>query len=463
MKELFKKIPQVSKLLDDVEIQNASRKLFHAEVKNVIEKNLLEIRMDISNGKITDLEYDCVKKRIVESLLSENEFSLRRVINGTGTVVHTNLGRSLLSKRAIDNISNVCSGYNNLEYDLEVGERGSRYSHLEATVADVLGCEAALVVNNNAAATMLAVGAFSKNKEVIVSRGELVEIGGSFRIPDIIEASNAILREVGTTNRTHIADYEKAINEETAMLLKVHPSNYSIQGFTKEVTNREIVELATKHNAEKGLELVTVEDLGSGALIDFSKYQGIKENTVTDSLKSGIDLVTFSGDKLLGGPQAGIIVGKKRLIEAIKRHPLTRAFRVCKMTIAALEATLRVYYDEKEAIKELPTLNMLFKNESSLKKDANALAKKINELGAVSRVINLDSTVGGGSLPLSKIPSYGCTVEIKGNSAQQIENKLRKNKFPIIGRIINDQYCLDVRTLLKGDAKEIVEAVKEIS
>ncbi len=460
MTNLFKKIPQVSKLMEDEDIKNSSKNFYHNEIKKIIEETLADIREKISNKEIDDLDYKIVRKLIIENINSKSIYSLRKVINGTGTVVHTNLGRSLLAKSAIKNIVDTCSSYNNLEYNIEDGMRGSRYVHLENMVANILGCEAALVVNNNAAATMLAVGAFAKNKEVIVSRGELVEIGGSFRIPEIIEASNAILKEVGTTNRTHIKDYENAINSNTAMLLKVHPSNYAIQGFTKEVTNKEIAEIAFEANKIEENNIITLEDLGSGALIDFCKYSNIVENTVSKSLKSGMDLVTFSGDKLLGGPQSGIIVGKKKLIEAIKKHPLTRAFRVCKMTIAALEATIKLYNDEKEAIKEIPTLNMLFKDINIIRENAENLRELIEKQGYLASVIEMNSTVGGGSLPLSKLPSFGVTFEINGYSTVEIERKMRSNNIPIIGRIINDIYCIDVRTLLEGDISIIEEAIK---
>lgn len=460
MNTLYKQIPQVSKLLEDPQIYFYFCEFFHEEIKAEIEKSLEELRENIRNKTITEINYDDVVLNIVNRLKQKNKYSLRKVVNGTGTIVHTNLGRSLLSKQAIDNVVTICSSYNNLEYNLEQGCRGSRYDHVEQMIANIVGSEAALVVNNNAAATMLCVGAYGENKEVVVSRGELVEIGGSFRIPEIIEVSQAILREVGTTNRTHARDYENATNEETAMYLKVHPSNYQILGFTKNVSNDEIVNLAHKMNQLRDKKIITMEDLGSGAIVDFSSYGLLKENTVKESVQSGIDLVTFSGDKLLGGPQAGIIVGKKEFIDNIKRHPLCRALRVGKMTIAALEGTLRNYYDEKQAMKTIPTLNMIFKDTDTLHKQAVELSKKINKFESVnSEVISIDSTVGGGSLPLSKLPSYGVSIQYKNLSTTLVEKFMRDNKIPIIGRISNEKYVIDVRTLNDEDEEIIIQAL----
>ncbi|XMB86640.1 L-seryl-tRNA(Sec) selenium transferase [Mycoplasmatota bacterium WC44] len=453
MKELFKQIPQVSKIILDERVRQYLSYFYMQEIKNEIELSLNDLRNEIKEGIVTEFEYDFVIGLISDRLNSKKKYSLRRVINATGTVLHTNLGRAILSESAINNVVEVSSGYNNLEYNIELGERGSRYDHLNDMLATLVGAESALVVNNNAAATMLAVAAFSKGKEVVVSRGELVEIGGSFRIPDIIEASGAILKEVGTTNRTHLRDYENGTNENTAMYLKVHPSNYRIEGFTKQVSNAELVSLS------KG-DILAVEDLGSGALIDFTKYNFIKENTVTESLKSGIDLVTFSGDKLLGGPQAGIIVGKKDLIDKIKSHPLTRAFRVGKMTIAALEATLREYLD-KDVVDKIPTLRMIFKDKTKLYNDALMLSEEVNKInGYNSQVEEVFSTVGGGSLPTSKIESYGIKLTSENHSTIELEKFLRNMETPIISIINSDSVYLDVRTLLDGDILKIVDFIK---
>ena len=459
MNELFKQIPQVSKLLEDPQIAAFLDVFFQQEIKTEIEKSLKYFRKQIKNKMLTKLAYRDVVKNIVNRLKTKNKYSLRKVINGTGTIVHTNLGRSLLSDTCLEHVVDVCSSYNNLEYNLEYGCRGSRYEHVEEMMASIVGSESCLIVNNNAAATMLCVAEVAANKEVVVSRGELVEIGGSFRIPEIIELSGAILKEVGTTNRTHLHDYELATNDNTAMYLKVHPSNYTIQGFTKNVSNEDITTLAFKMNGNRSDKIITMEDIGSGVLIDLSA-KGLKEKTVQESLSSGIDLVTFSGDKLLGGPQAGVIVGKRYLIEKIKRHPLVRALRVGKMTIAALEATLREYFDEKNAIESIPTLKMIYKTEESLYNEAKTLSDKINNLGKISsEVIKLDSTVGGGALPLSQLPSYGVSIAYANLSVEKIETILRKNQTPIIGRIFNNQYVLDVRTLCGEDIDIIVNAL----
>ncbi len=464
MQEIFKQIPQVSKLLLDKEITEKANNLYVSELKQIIEDKLNEIRSQIVGEKITKVTYDEIKNEIIKKIVDKSTYSLQKVINGTGTVVHTNLGRSVIQTKALENIVEVASSYNNLEYDLKTGKRGSRYEHLDKIAANVFGSEAALVVNNNAAATMLAVGAFAKNKEVVVSRGELVEIGGSFRIPDIIEASNAILKEVGTTNRTHLRDYENAICDETAMLVKVHPSNYKMEGFTKEVTNKEVVELAKKANANRENKIITLEDLGSGSAIDFKKYTNLNEVTIKESLNSGIDLVTFSGDKLLGGVQAGIILGNSKLIEVIKKHPLTRAFRVCKLTISALEVILRSYYDERSALKEIPTLRMLTQSLEELENKTSDLIEVIikNETECDVKMIELDSIVGGGSSPTDKLKSYGLAITCPNLTANDVEKKMRNYNTPIIGRIIDDKYCLDIRTIFKKDYSIIVDAISQL-
>ncbi len=448
MSQELRKIPQVNKILELDEIQVYLNKFNIKEIKELVNTEIDKIRKDILSNSTT-FSYDNLLKNIHNSLNNSNPYSLKRVINGTGTILHTNLGRAVLSNSAIENIVNTCSNYSNLEFDLDKGERGSRYSHLEYSLAKTLGCEASLVLNNNAAATMLAVGAFSKNKEVVVSRGELIEIGGSFRIPDIIEASGAKMVEVGTTNRTHLKDYQNATTEETSMYLKVHTSNYKVVGFTKDVVNEELVQLAKENN------VMTLEDLGSGALIDFSKFNIQKESTVKESLDSGIDLVTFSGDKLLGGPQCGIIVGKKEYIDKIKKHPLTRAFRVCKLTIAALEATLRDYLDEKEALKNNPTLRMLTTQSSEVKKVAQRLKRRVTTFDVT--VEKCDSTFGGGSQPTSKIESYGLLVPT--NHPNKLAKYLRNNYIPIVVLLKQSGIFIDCRTLLGDDIKIISECL----
>ncbi len=432
MKELYKKIPQVAKLLEDKDVISVASLFYNNEVKEEIEKVLTSIRNEIKAGKITELNYDFVVQKIVISLKNKHKYSLRRVINGTGTILHTNLGRAVLSSNAINHVTEVLQGYSNLEYNLETGSRGSRYAHIDEKVAKLIGAEDALIVNNNAAAVMLTMQAFAFDKEVIVSRGELVEIGGSFRVPEIIGASGAIMREVGTTNRTHLKDYKKAINDNTAVLLKVHPSNYKIEGFTKEVTASELKELG----------VMVIEDLGSGLLVSLQDY-GLKERLIQDAVKE-VDVVTFSGDKLLGGPQVGVIAGKKEYIEVLRSHPMTRALRVCKMTVAALEAVFR------DALQvENPTLKMIKATIVELSLKAEEFKSSISDFEI--EVVNCDSTIGGGSFPTSKLSSVGISLAHKELSLKEIELKLRTNHIPIISRVHNDRLILDMRTLMNDD------------
>ena len=316
-----------------------------------------------------------------------------------------------------------------------------------------------MVVNNNAAAVLLCLETLARGKEVIVSRGELVEIGGSFRVPDVMAKSGGILKEVGTTNRTHLQDYENALGENTALMLKVHRSNYSVIGFTAEVSLKELVELGTDH------DLPVMEDLGSGTFIDFSKYGLVKEPTVQESVTAGVDLVTFSGDKLLGGPQAGIIVGKKKFVDRIKQNPLARALRIDKMTLAALETTLRLYRDEDQAIRQIPTLHMLTMDSTELASRAARLADDLKSLGGSRLEVNpveLSSKAGGGSLPLLELPSKCLRIKIKGLSVNKLEKTMRQNTPPIIGRIEKDAYVIDPRTLLDDDLPVIRSAFEKL-
>ncbi|MGL4424876.1 MAG: L-seryl-tRNA(Sec) selenium transferase, partial [Cetobacterium sp.] len=350
---LLRNLPRIDKMIDLLKENEFFKDKPYNNIYDAVNESIIFFRKSILDETISEYSTDDIINLITKSLNKNLEFNLKRVINGTGTILHTNLGRSLFSKELLEHISTSLTGYSNLEFNLKTGERGSRYSHVEDIIAKVTGAEAALVVNNNAAAVMLCLNEFSKNTEVIISRGELVEVGGSFRIPDIMELSNAKLVEIGTTNRTHLVDYERAINSNTSMLLKVHTSNYHVSGFTKSVSNSEIAELAASK------ELISMEDLGSGVLIDFSNYGLKKEPTILESINSGMDLVTFSGDKLLGGPQCGVIVGKKTLIDKLKKNQFLRAFRVCKMTISALEFIFKQYSDEKVAVEKNPTLSRI--------------------------------------------------------------------------------------------------------
>jgi L-seryl-tRNA(Ser) seleniumtransferase len=381
---------------------------------------------------------------------------LRRVVNATGVVIHTNLGRSLLAPEAVENLAGVAGRYSNLEYDLEAGRRGSRYMAVRDLLCEITGAEDAMVVNNNAGAVLISLETIARSRNVVVSRGDLVEIGGSFRIPDVMAKSGAVLREVGTTNRTHLRDYEGAIDPDTALLLKVHWSNYSIVGFTAQVPLRELVELG----ARRGIPVM--EDLGSGTFIDFSRYGLLKEPTVQDSVASGADVVTFSGDKLLGGPQAGVIVGRRPLIESIRKNPINRALRIDKLTLAALESTLRLYRDEARAVAAIPTLRMLTESENAVQPRAEELARRLQAIGDSRlkvEIVRLSSKAGGGSLPLLDLPSRCLRVQVDGLTANQLELKLRRNDPPIIGRIENGAFLMDARTLQPDEAPIIAAAL----
>lgn len=384
---------------------------------------------------------------------------LKRTVNATGVVVHTNLGRSLLSPRVLDHLATISSRYSNLEFDLEKGLRGSRYSAVEGILCELSGAQAAMVVNNNAAATLLCLDTLATGREVIVSRGELVEIGGAYRIPDVMAKSGAILKEVGTTNRTHPRDYENAIGEQTGLLLKVHTSNYSIVGFTAAVSLPDLVSIGRRHN------LPVMEDLGSGTLVDFSKYGLIKEPTVQESLAAGVDVVTFSGDKLLGGPQAGIILGDKRHIDRIKANSLTRALRIDKMTLAALEATMRLYRDEHQAVHLIPTLRMLTLPLTVIQGRAAELKSRLEGVSGgrlTVALLDLSSKAGGGSLPLLELPSRCLGVTVAGTATHAVELWMRNNTTPIIGRIENDQFIMDPRTLQEEELDIIEKAFADM-
>ncbi len=402
---------------------------------------IMDNQQDIANTTLSNsLILEKVKHRVKKAMTP----NLKRIVNATGVVVHTNLGRSLLADDAIESLTTIAGKYSNLEFDLSKGVRGSRYSCVEDILCELSGAESALVVNNNAGAVFLCLETISKGKKVVVSRGELVEIGGSFRIPDVMAKSGGILKEVGTTNRTHLKDYESAIENDTGLLLKVHKSNYGVVGFTAEVSLEELVALGEKY------KVPVMEDLGSGTFIDFTKYGLLKEPTVQESVATGADIVTFSGDKLLGGPQAGIIVGKNELLDKIKKNPITRALRIDKLTLAALEHTLRLYRNIDVAMDQIPTLRMLTLPFDHIATKTNELVKLLESIGdtrmSISR-LDLSSKAGGGALPLLNLPSRGVGVKIKGISANAIEKNMRKNEPPIMGRIEEDIFIMDLRTI----------------
>jgi len=441
---LLRAIPKVDEFLGWVaETTDAPAML----VKDVVRQVLEEARQAILAGRLTSKEAVGKKnllprfKAVLAAKLTPN---LRRVINATGVVVHTNLGRSLLPKEAMAPLLTAGTRYSNLEFNLATGKRGSRYSLVEELLCRLTGAEAALVVNNNAAAVLLVLETLAKDREVIVSRGQLVEIGGSFRIPEVMAKSGARLVEVGATNRTHRRDYENAITDATAMLLKVHSSNFKVIGFTSEVELKELVELARPR------DLLVMEDLGSGSLLDFSRYGLQKEPTVGEVVAAGVDVVTFSGDKLLGGPQAGIIVGRKAIVDRVKRNPLNRALRIDKFTLAALEAILRLYFDEEKARATIPTLAMLTMAYPTIQRRAARLVRRIKKPLAPNWEVasmRTDSRVGGGAMPEQGMASRAVTLRPLDRSVNQLERQLRAAAVPVIGRIEEDRLVLDLRTV----------------
>lgn len=457
-RELLRRLPKVDELLQEEAIKEQLENTMRVLVLDALRETIEAYRKAILNDEIESLTKEEVIIDSIKLISKKNSPKLRKVINATGTVVHTNLGRALLSKDAIENVINVAENYNNLEYDIEKGKRGSRYSHIEEILMKITGAEAAMVVNNNAAAVMLVLDTLCREKEAIVSRGQLVEIGGSFRVPEVMKFSGAKLVEVGTTNRTHLYDYEDNISENTGVLLKVHTSNFKIMGFTEEVSIEELVKLGNEK------DIPVVEDIGSGVLIDYSKYGFVYEPTVQESIRKGIDVVTFSGDKMLGGPQAGIIVGKKKYIDRMRKNQLTRALRIDKMTLAALEGTMQHYLEEAEAIKNIPTLNMLLCTKEELKKRALKLKRKLqNKTNKFTFTIDNDySMVGGGSMPTEKMETYVLKIKSDSFTAVQIEESLRMNEVAIIVRIYNNEVIIDLRTLFDKDYYIIAEAFKNM-
>lgn len=461
-KSILSKIPSVDELLKYKEIDELMTVCPRPVLVQVIRDCLTEYRNTIFSlepgmPEGQDIKIEEILQNIKTKVHKKMSYNLKRVINATGVVIHTNLGRSPLSEEVHSHLLGTSFGYSNLEMDMEKGIRGSRYEHVEDILKELTKAESAMVVNNNAAAVMLVLSTLAKNKEVIVSRGQLIEIGGSFRIPDVMRESGAKLVEVGTTNKTHLSDYEKAINEETAALMKVHTSNYKILGFTEEVSSEVLVSLARINNVP------VIEDIGSGVFIDLSKYGLPYEPTVQNAIACGMDAVTFSGDKMLGGPQAGIIVGKKEYIDKMKKNPLTRAIRIDKMTLAALEGTLKLYLDEEKAIRSIPVLNMLTMDISTLSKKAQDLYEILTNnlnLPCQIKIIDEFSETGGGAMPLHKLPTKVISIDCDIITANELDKRLRGYKTPIITRIFKDKVLMDLRTIMEDDYYTIAEAIK---
>ena len=460
VQEYLKALPSVDRVQNHIKSKRLPfpDRLLTSYIREVLDekrKSILSPSTPSMNVSFPDL--DLISREVEERVTNFMKPSLTRVVNATGVVIHTNLGRSPLPDDALRHIENIAKGFSNLEYDTKAGERGSRYSHIEDILCELTGAEAAIVVNNNAGGVLLALNTTSSGKEVIVSRGELIEIGGSFRMPDVMSASGATLVEVGTTNKTHLHDYERAIGERTSLIFKVHTSNYKIVGFTDSVALTDLVKLARKYS------LLVMEDLGSGCLIDLAYYGIGNEPSVQEIVRKGVDLVTFSGDKLLGGPQTGIILGKREIVDKIKRNPINRALRIDKLTLAALETTLRYYLDEDKAVEQIPTLKMILVKEEELHKRAKKLLRVLAPLRSDSIEIAMSKTfseIGGGALPLQKLPTRAISIHTTHSSVNDLEKAMRHFHIPVIGRIEKGRYLLDLRTIRDDEFVIIKDALK---
>lgn len=453
-KKLLRSIPKMDVLLNHPLLRGLD--LAPAVLRDLARQRTDALRKEILAGERETIPTEEeLAQQLLHRLGRKTGPGFREVINATGIALHTNLGRACLSHEAAEAARQAGERYSNLEFDLAAGTRGSRYSHVEQLLCTLTGAEAALVVNNNAASVLLILSAMGSGGEVIVSRGELVEIGGSFRIPEIMEQCGCRLREVGATNKTHLHDYRRAIGGETKALLKVHTSNYRIVGFSASTPLSELTALGR----ETGLPVI--EDLGSGSLIDLRQLGIADEPTVMDSVRAGADVICFSGDKLLGGPQAGIILGRRHWIEQLKVHPLNRALRVDKLTLAALEATLRSYADPRRALEEIPTLRMLSASPESLRERAERLCGLMKDRGVPAGIMPNEGQVGGGSVPCQRLLSYAVAVTPEGITAERAERALRTLERPIISRISHEQLLFDVRTLWDCDLEYVAEAVSQ--
>jgi len=465
LQALLRGLPSVDAVLTALEGDPALEALPHARRANAAREALARERQRLlasaggaAAASLAPRDAGALAREARAALTRAGAFSLTRVINATGVVLHTNLGRALLSSLAVERLGVVAGAYSNLEMDIAKKERGSRYSHVDAQLRRLTGAEGSLVVNNCASAVLLALETLARGKEVIVSRGELIEIGGEFRIPDIMRRSGAVLREVGATNRTHLKDYASAIGPETGLLLKVHTSNYRVVGFTAAVSSRELVELGR----ERGIPVM--EDLGSGSFLDLRPYGFPYEPTVPEVVASGVDLVSFSGDKLLGGPQAGIVVGRAAAIERLAKNPLNRALRIDKFTIAALEATLYAY-EAGDALETIPTLRLLTEPLTRIRGRARALLRRLSaetqrRLGAA--LIETTSQVGGGALPTVELPTVALALGGAGRAPQDLDEALRAAQPPVLGRVADDRLLLDLRTILPADLPDLARALASL-
>ena len=482
-KELLRGLPKIDEVLKQESLVVLSEEKGDLMVTEAVRSVIAGLRasiLDLSDKKAEEfdasaLEIEAVAEAAEAKVLRDEELNLYPLINATGTILHTNLGRAPLCRDAVENVARVSRGYSDLEYNVPKGKRGSRHDLVSELIAELTGAEDAMVVNNNAAATMIVLASMGAGKEIVVSRGELVEIGGAFRIPDIMMQSGAYLQEVGTSNKTKASDYENAIitkeqaedamygmdprggmRFETGALMKVHKSNYDIVGFTEEASLEELVEIGKKH------DLPVIFDMGNGLMLDMSAY-GLNEPNIPASLATGIDVMLFSGDKLLGGPQAGIIVGKKKYIKAMKKHPLARAMRVDKMNFAALEATLMKYRDPKVALRDIPVLNMIAASGEDMRAKAERLADAIKRVNpALSlELVPVEDQIGGGSAPMVRLPGWAVSVKDGMKSADRTERKLRKAEVPVVARINEDRLLLCVRTIAEDELETVAEALRK--
>jgi len=454
-------LPSIDRLLSTPLLAELEQTQPHILIREAAQNTVEDLRRQILDDQETlpDLDLNRLATLIASQVAQMAKPSLRKIINVTGTLLHTNLGRAPLCSDALQAINDIALGYSNLEYDLDEGKRGKRFTHVEELICKLTGGEAATVVNNNAGAVMLCLAALAGGRSALVSRGELIEIGGSFRIPDIMAASGVKLVEVGTTNKTHLKDYANAIDDKTALILKVHTSNYRILGFTKAVSGEELAELAHQQ------DIPVLEDLGSGLLIDLTPYGLPREPTVRETLKTGIDLVTFSGDKLLGGPQAGVIVGNREVIDKVRKHPIARALRIDKLTLAALEATLRLYLDPQKALEQVPTLKMLSLTVAALQQRCEDLLPRLTESigdAACCSIIAATATVGGGALPLAELPGRVIALVPKDISLNELTTRLRSCQPAVVGRIQDDQFLIDPRTLNAEDETFLLQALQQV-
>jgi len=458
--KLLRSLPKTDELLKREDLAALEHVFPRVVVVGAVRDAVESVRAAILAGEDVAFDDESLAADAVRAAEARMRPSLRPVINATGIIVHTNLGRSRLAEAAIRAVTDIAGDYSTLEYDVESGERGSRHAHVEGLICDLTGAEAAMAVNNNAAAVLLVISALASRKEAIVSRGQQVEIGGSFRIPDVMRQSGAKMVEVGATNKTHLRDYASAITPKTGLLLKVHSSNFRVVGFTEEVSLADLVALGAEHHVP------VYEDQGSGVLIDLAPYGLPDEPTVRSSIEAGVDVVSVSGDKLLGGPQAGIIAGKREVIARLKKHPLARALRLDKMTLAALEATLRLYLDPERALAEIPTLNMLTRAPADVAASARAFADSIAAVTGDAFTVATAADVsraGGGALPLAAIPTTVVTLVPRTMSANELEARLRRSCPAIIARIRDGRVVLDPRTLAAHEEGLIVHRLAEIA